>query len=94
LILAGGLDGRSPFFTRFTMAADLVFPRLIYRGKQDILGKGQHVDDDGEIVGETARCESADEFEQKKKDGWRLTSALSKAEEKAADAKADAKDKK
>ena len=45
------------------MAAELVFPRVIYRGAEDPLGQG---------AGETKRCESAEDFEADKKDGWRL----------------------
>lgn len=59
------------------MAAELDFPRLVYRGEQDVLGQG---------VGETARCESADDWAEKQKQGYRLTSAIP--------AKAEPKDKK
>ena len=68
------------------MADALVFPRLIYRGLPDTLGQGTHTNKDGDLVGETAECKSADEFELKKKDGWRLTSD-DKAAAKAADKK-------
>lgn len=63
------------------MAEDLIFPRIVYRGEPDTLGLGQHVGADGKIVGETTRCESAEDWDVKKKDGWRLTSQLSKAAE-------------
>jgi hypothetical protein len=45
------------------MAAELVFPRVIYRGAEDPLGQG---------AGETKECKSAEDFEVDKKDGWRL----------------------
>jgi len=45
------------------MAAELVFPRVIYRGPEDPLGQGNS---------ETKRCETAEDFEADKKDGWRL----------------------
>ena len=78
------------------MANDLVWPRLIYRGAPDTLGLGFHINDAGEKVGETKACDSADDFEEAQKDGWRLTRDVEapKAAPKAADAKADAKDKK
>lgn len=43
--------------------AGLEFPRLIYRGDEDPHGLG---------AGETKRCETASDFEQDEKDGWRL----------------------
>lgn len=81
------------------MANDLEFPRLGYRGLPDTLGLGFHINDAGEKVGETKRFETADEFEEAQKDGWRLTrdieapKAAPKAEAKT-EAKADAKDAK
>lgn len=56
------------------MAEDLLFPRLIYRGAPDTLGKGPHVHPETDaIVGETKRCEHAEQFAADQKDGWRLT---------------------
>jgi len=72
--------------------ADLVFPRLIYRGAPDLLGQGVHVDPTtGELVGETKACNSEDEWEAAQEAGWRLTSAL---EAPKTAAKAAAKEKK
>jgi len=69
------------------MAADLVFPRVIYRGAEDPTGIG---------AGESKRCESAEDFEADKKAGWRLErdpehhkkhAKADDADEKAPDAK-------
>lgn len=78
-------------------ANDLLWPRLIYRGAPDTLGLGFHINEAGDKVGETKRCESAADFEEDQKDGWRLTRDLEApkaAAPKAAEAKTDAKDKK
>jgi hypothetical protein len=61
------------------MAEELVYPRIVYRGAPDTLGLGPHVGEDGKIAGETARCENADDWEEKQKQGWRLTSQLPEA---------------
>lgn len=74
------------------MADDLTFPRIIYRGLPDTLGKGPHAHPEtDELVGETRRCNSADELAAALKDGWRLTREI---EEPAAKAKKPAKDEK
>lgn len=62
------------------MADDLVFPRVIYRGHPDVLGQGMHVHPEhGELVGETKRCESADDLDAHVKAGWRLTREIAEA---------------
>lgn len=56
------------------MADDLVFPRLMYRGPADTLGLGVRPDPKtGELIGETKRVESRQEFDDALKDGWRET---------------------
>jgi hypothetical protein len=53
---------------------DLSTPRLVYKGKQDVLGQGVHTDPEtGELVGETKVVHTPEELAQAKKDGWRLT---------------------
>lgn len=53
---------------------DLSTPRLVYKGKQDVLGLGVHTDPEtGELVGETKVVNTPEELAQAKKDGWRLT---------------------
>jgi hypothetical protein len=53
---------------------DLSTPRLVYKGKQDVLGQGVHTDPEtGELVGETKVVNTPEELAQAKKDGWRLT---------------------
>lgn len=67
------------------MADDLDFPRLVYRGAPDELGAGEHVHPElGHIVGETARCDSADDWAAKQKQGWRLTREIAKSAAKDA----------
>lgn len=62
------------------MADDLTFPRLIYRGAPDTLGKGVHVHPETDVlVGETRRVDSSDDLAAALKDGWRLTRELPEA---------------
>jgi hypothetical protein len=56
------------------MAEDLIFPRLIYRGLPDTLGKGPHAHaETGELVGETKECANQAQLDADLKAGWRLT---------------------
>lgn len=56
------------------MADDLTFPRIVYRGLPDTLGRGPHTHPEtDELVGETKRCNSQDELDADLKAGWRLT---------------------
>jgi hypothetical protein len=58
------------------MGTDISTPRLVYRGRQDVLGLGLHTDPEtGELVGETREVLTDAELEQAQKDGFRLTSA-------------------
>lgn len=60
---------------------DTSTPRLVYRGKEDVLGLGMHTDPEtGELVGENKAVNSQEELEQAQKDGWRLTAADPNAE--------------
>jgi hypothetical protein len=53
---------------------DTSTPRLVYRGKQDILGLGTHTDPDtGELIGENKAVYTQEELEAAAADGWRLT---------------------
>jgi hypothetical protein len=53
---------------------DTSTPRLVYRGKQDILGLGVHTDPDtGELIGENKPVYTQEELEAAAADGWRLT---------------------
>lgn len=59
------------------MAEDLIFPRIIYRGAPDTLGRGPHAHDEtGELVGDTKRCDAQDQLDADLKAGWRLTREL------------------
>jgi hypothetical protein len=48
------------------MSEALIFPRLIYKGEQDLLGSG--------LIGATKRVDSQHDLDAALKDGWRLTS--------------------
>lgn len=62
------------------MADDLTFPRIIYRGAPDVLGKGPHTHPEtGELVGETKRCDSQEALNDDLKAGWRLTREITDA---------------
>jgi hypothetical protein len=55
-------------------APDTSTPRLVYRGKQDVLGLGTHTDPDtGELIGENKAVYTQEELEAAAADGWRLT---------------------
>ena len=56
------------------MATDLIFPRVVYRGLPDTLGRGVHSHPEtGETVGETKAVTNQDEYDAALKDGWRAT---------------------
>ena len=60
---------------------DTSTPRLVYRGREDVLGLGLHTDPEtGELVGENKRVDTQEELEIAKKEGWRLTAADPDAE--------------
>jgi hypothetical protein len=54
---------------------DTSTPRLVYRGKQDVLGLGMHTDPEtGELIGENKAVQTQEELAEAQADGWRLTS--------------------